>query len=321
MYVPWQTASDFLRHISGERGRGYENWRYALIQNTDNEENAPPLNSGEAMVAIWQIAIELADNGLREDNDRIEMYEEHLETLCFGMLNESHDEVYRESVGGNWDGEIVYREISEWIASKGSILNALSLILWREARFGHHDVAFENEWSARVLSKCLERISVHELRRTHSNLACFANRAQGRYAVAKGLSWNAHTNRFETIPWTLEERHLEAPPENSIEIGHWGAVAAKRQRVYRGAEESGYLILENHWFGGLARNRRWMQTIEIRSDSTPDSFCVLEVWERSHPQDGAYLRVICERDQIAPETLTMVQYFERQMEIRAGFGR
>ena len=321
MYVPWDSARDFLWHISGQRGEGYEKWRYALIQNTDDEENAPPLNSEEAMIAIWQIAIDLADSGLREDDNEIEMYEKHLESLCFDMLNESYDEVYRDGVNGNWDGERVQREIGEWMAGKGGVLNALSSILWREARFGHHDVAFESEWSPRILSKCLKRISVHELRRTHSNLACFADRAQGRYAIAKGVSWNTQTNRFETIPWTLEERRLEAPPENSIEIRHWGAVATKRQRLYRAAEESGYLVLENHWFGGLPRNRRWMQTIEVRSDSTPDSVCVLELWEKAHPQEAAYLRVICERDQIAPEALSMVQYFERQMEIRVGFRR
>ena len=316
MYVPWDNARDFLRQISGERGEGYEKWRYALIQDTDDEENAPPLNSGEAMMAVWQAAMDLAERGLREDDNRFEMYEEHLEVLCFEILSDSHDEVYRSADDENWDGELVHREIGEWIANNGGILNAFSSILRREARVGHHDVAFENEWSARVLTKCLERISVHTLRRTYSNLACFADRAQGRYAVGSEISWDARTNRFENIPWSLEQRHIQTPPETSIEIRHWGAVPDKRHRVYRAAENAGYLVLENHWFGDLPRNHRWMQTIEVRSDATPDSFCVLELWEGRHPQDRAYLRVVCDLDLVSPDVRTVIDYYERQNRIR-----
>ena len=192
------------------------------------------------MMAIWQVAIDLADRTVRDDENRIEMFEEHLETLCLAVLNDSHDEVYAASVNENWDGALVHREIHEWIATKGDILNAFSSILWSEARFGHHGAAFENEWSSRVLTKCLERIARHPLRATHSNIACFANRAQGRYAPGSGVTWDSRRNRFETVPWSLENRYMRTPPENSIEIRHWvlqttsdiGFTAQQQKRVY-----------------------------------------------------------------------------------------
>ena len=279
LYVPFTNASDFLRHVSGERGEGYEKWRYALIQNTANEENAPPLNSGETMMAVWQAAIDLADTTVRVDETSIEMYDEHLETLCIQILCDSHDAVYAAGVNDDWNGETVQREIQEWVTTKGGILNAFSSILWREARFGHHGVAYQNEWSSRVLTKCLEKISSHPLRTTHSNIACFADRARGRYALGSGLTWDSRRNRFESVPWSLETRYIQTPPDNSIEIRHWGAVPDKRHRLYRAAEEGGYAVLENHWFGELPRNQRWMQTIEVRSNNTPDSFSILELWE------------------------------------------
>ena len=319
LYIPFNDVGDFLRNVSGERGEGYQKWRYALIQDTANEKNAPPLNSGDAMMAVWQIAIDLADRTVREDDNRIEMYEEHLETLCLGLLNDSHDEVYAAGVNEHWDGEMVLREIHEWIAIRDGILNAFASMLWNAARVGHHGAAFENEWSSRVLSKCLERIACHPLRTTHSDMACFADLAEGRYALQSGLTWNSGRNRFESTPWSLEKRYIQTPPETSIEIRYWGAVPDKRHRLWRAAEEAGYVILENHWFGELPRDQRWMQTIEVRSNATTDSFSILELWEGGHRQDPAYLCVQCEIRDIAPCLREVIEYFERQNRIRVQF--
>ena len=317
IYVPFLDANEFVGHISGRRGEGYENWRYALIQDTNNEENAPPLNSGDAMLAVWQATVLLADRSIREDESSIIMYDEFLRELLYHVLMDCQDEVLRTANSVNGDGELVHREINEWLTARGDILNAFSAIIRRQTMVGNHGVGVESELAGRIWRNSWREFKSDPRRTTYSNLACFVNRAQGRYSVGRGVSWDSESQRFRSIPWTLDGRYAEAPPQNSIEVRYWGAVPDKRHRLYRAAGQGGYLVLENHWFGGLPENHRWMQTLEVRSDSTPNSFCVLELWEGPYRQDRAYLRVSCELEQLAPDLRTVIEYHQRQNRMAA----
>ena len=55
-YITIETVDGFLSQVSRVDGKGYELWRYTLIQN----EKQLPQNSAEAMVAIWGICVQIA---------------------------------------------------------------------------------------------------------------------------------------------------------------------------------------------------------------------------------------------------------------------
>lgn len=62
-YITVESLDEFLTIVSNSDGKGYERWRYTLIE----DEEQLPRNSAEALIAIWGVCTEIASERVDED--------------------------------------------------------------------------------------------------------------------------------------------------------------------------------------------------------------------------------------------------------------
>ena len=72
-YIGIENLDDFLKKVSGNDGKGYERWRYSLIE----VERELPRNSTEALITIWGICVEITRSRIHE-NQNVRMFDEKL---------------------------------------------------------------------------------------------------------------------------------------------------------------------------------------------------------------------------------------------------
>ena len=139
-YIAIETVDAFLRAVAGPQGDGYGRWRYALIEDRDLPKNSP-----EALVKIWEVCVQIAQNRAW-GRQRLQMPDEEL-TSTFAMTLE--DMLLKISVDRQNAGE-PFRETTHearrWGWSAGHPLNAFADVLWHVARYGEHGQSNVSDW-------------------------------------------------------------------------------------------------------------------------------------------------------------------------------
>ena len=271
-YIGIGSVDQFLHRVSGRRGDGYVRWRYALI-----EEKPLPSNSPQALVAIWGVCVQIAQEKdwrypqvQMPDNELGEELCSHLEMLLRRVFNEMHDpgEPLRDIEG----------EVSAWFRETGHPLNPLAEALWHFARYGHAGVVDVPPWFLEALTRWAREVVDQVARAGPTLLRAFLVSAQGHTRRGKSVRWNPERKRFESVPWSLGKRFLDTPPEGEIVIDHRRAgYEAPLRSLWAAAEEAGYQVRENRAFAGPPDQDPWFCTLEVTNENAER---VLSMWQQ-----------------------------------------
>ena len=228
-YIPIPQLDQFLQQVSAKKGTGYERWRYALI-----EDRKLPQNSPAASVAIWGACVQIALNQIWS-NQRVRMPDEILErqlrrTLQEQMLGIS---INRQNAGEPFQN--IRPEIDAWLRASSHPLNAFARVLWHFKRYESHGVADASDWFSEVLQNWCRQVLEATAETGPTLLRIFVERAQGNTPEGCSLSWNSAVNRFESVPWSLEERYQSELPPSAIEIGDLQHAWPLVQELWRAA--------------------------------------------------------------------------------------
>ena len=140
-YITVGRVDKFLDRVSGPGGTGYERWRYSLIEDTNLPKNSP-----EALLAIWDACIQIAEYSLWK-NQKVRMPDKELTQKLRQLLNDINLNVSVERHNAGEPLQNTSGEIKDWLWSKGHPLNAFADVLWHFARFGTHGVVDIPEWA------------------------------------------------------------------------------------------------------------------------------------------------------------------------------
>ena len=254
-YIETTTLRSFLLEVSQD-GRGYQRWRYALVEESQNL----PRNSADAMMAIWQASVYLIQH--RQNENGVMMPDDE---LCDALT--SYDPILRNRM-----------------EQGDHPLNACAQLLWEEYR----EIADSPELSA-PLRKWAGDIE----QQRNSSLFCFAARARGLTSSGSGIRWNEAAGRFEDVPWTLPLVQADERPPTAREIEVSDRHKA-RQYVLKFVYRHGFSVRErgHDWQRAEDEYRRcgaakWQCTM-VAEKRTTSAKVELQVWEhRFEP----YIRV------------------------------
>ena len=275
-YITVETVDKFLSVVSGTDGKGYERWRYTLV-----EDNELPRNSPEGLVAVWGVCVQLAEERVWE-TQRVRMPDEVLASeFCMQLdglvLNVTCDrqnsgEPFRDIAG----------EIRGWLWRTGHPLNAFADVLWHASRYGEHRQGDVSEWLSDALTSWAGAVLNSPDVAGPTSLRAFVQRAQGRTPSGQGIRWNRDTNRFEDVPWSLKTRVETTVPPDAIVIDD--STGMRLWALRQAAKRSGYRVLENRAFDGPPNEDLWFRTLELQSEEDSDGKTILTIWQQP-PKD------------------------------------
>ena len=194
-YIKIDKLDDFLNEISREDGRGYERWRYTLIE----DEVQMPRNSPEALVAIWEVCTDIAIASVYE-NQRVRMLEKRLTQSLFGLLQKWENEVSINQQDAGLPFQDLRREAREQVFKGRHPLNVYAEILWHFNKHRSHGLANVSDQLSEVFSKWAANLIEIRNGSGMTSLRWFVERAQGRTTGNQSIRWNSETRRFEDIP-------------------------------------------------------------------------------------------------------------------------
>ena len=291
-YIGIDTVDEFLHRVSGKRGDGYVRWRYALIEEKPLHGNSP-----QALVALWGVCVQIAQ---KKDwkYPQLQMPDaelggklcSHFESLARRVFDERHDpgDPFQD-IGG---------EVVAWVRDRGHPLNVLAEALWHFARYGHAGAVHAPPWLSEALTMWAGEVLDEVMRTGPTLLRAFVLSAQGHTPRGKSVRWNLDRKRFEPVPWSLEKRFSDAPPEGGIVIEHrTGRGEAPLRSLWSAAEEAGYRVRENREFAGPPGTDPWFCTLEIANE---DDEPVLSMWEQTLNLHDDSFRMVLESD---PESM------------------
>ena len=189
-YVPYKTAQEFLIHLAGPKGKGYEDWRYCLIE-------AKPVRdtSVEAMMQIWEgiiAAIDKADNR-NYSHGPINDLEIELGTIWESSFISSSI-AYQD----NLDMKKIYdplehkKEWYNWTRENGGITNSAATLLWQHRRGGTTERSL-------VLSETIRGtvLLYHtDIEKKISNTDDFNTKYWAARAITNGIVLHKETGKF-----------------------------------------------------------------------------------------------------------------------------
>ena len=244
-YIPIDSLPEFLRSISRTDGRGYERWRYSLIE-TDSEL---PTNSIEAMLAIWTSCVQLI--GQRLGIEQVILPERGLMRQLGMLLPRVSTE--RDTIDPVWKD--CYEEP----------INHAAQLLWEERR----GILTRPSWILAWVE------AVKEESKDSKELRHFINRATGNTTSGLGILWNYERKRFEAIPWNLVAVAEEKIPAGAREP--YSDVSIAGPDVLRRVYENGYNVREN-WACGSCLDGRWWRTIVAEKIDASGTQGALTAW-------------------------------------------
>ena len=262
------SVDQFLHRVSGGNGDGDGSvrWRYALI-----EEKTLPRNSPAALVAIWGVCVQIAqERAWGNQRVRVQMPDDELgEELC------AHLERFAEAVSEERQKPAdpfpdIRGEIGSWFRKRGHPLNAFAEVLWHFARHDHSGVADAPDWLSESLTRWARELVKEAADSGPTLLRQFVTRAQGHTVHGQSVRWDPNRTRFGSVPWSLRKRFQDAPPANTVVVGDQPVrYASPLCSLWIAADESGYRVHENRAFhrstkprplvlhaGGNGRERR-----------------------------------------------------------------
>ena len=284
-YIAIGSADDFLNRVSGHQGVGYERWRYTLI-----EEKPLPKNSPEALVAIWGVCVQIAEER-RWKKQRVRMPDKELaRTFCHRLETLlGNVSVDRQNAGEPFQD--ISGEIKDWLWRGGHPLNAFAEVLWHFARYGSHGVEDVSEWLSDTLTRWVNEVVASPVASARTSLRAFLTRAQGLTPDGQSIRWDPSRNRFEAIQWSLEQRFSDTLPPQATAIGDLTRYQTLLTALWVAARDSGYRVLENRAFKAPPGQDIWFCTLEVQAEDAGEVQPVLSMWQQRDIDDGLFYMV------------------------------
>ena len=274
-YITIETVDDFLSEVSGVDGRGYELWRYTLIE----EDERLPRNSAEGMLAIWGICVEIARSRLY-GSQGVRMLDDKLSSILSDKLFCSFTDQFVEiQYSRSVDQRLLDlgREAYDGIFEGKHPLNAFAEILQHFGANKSHGLSGFPEFVSKAVHIWIERISNFNEKPGITSLRIFIERAQGKTPAGESIRWNCDSRRFEIVPWSLDLITDNTLPLDAIAIEHPDCL----QKLKDVARNCGYTIRENRSCTNPPNFDKdiYFRTLEVSEPSTMEP--VITVWQKS----------------------------------------
>ena len=293
-YLDVGNVDQFLNTLSGRKGAGYERWRYTLI-----EDKQLPKNSPEALIAIWGVCVEIAEERAW-GSQRVRMPDKALAQEFCHQLEMLHQNVSVDRMNAGEPFQDISREIREWLWRGGHPLNAFAEVLWHYARYGSHGVENVSEWLSDTLTRWAKQIVESPAALAGTSLRAFVTRAQGHSPSGASIRWNPKTKRFNSVRWSLKHQYFDTLPPQTTVIGDLTWIGTPLSTLWVAAKESGYRVFENRGFKGPPDKDIWFCILEVRTVDAGKMKPVLSIWQkRDNYQNLYYMIEECALDEIS----------------------
>ena len=314
-YVETETLDAFLSQISDEDGRGYERWRYTLIDDTP-----PPRISPEALLATWGASVQIAEERTWE-NQRMRMPEEELARDLYEALQEVAMDVSVERRNGGEPFRDINPEVRQWLRRTGHPLNAFADVLWHFSRYAEHGQTNVSRCLAEALTSWAARVLACPAVSRRTSLRRFVVCAKGDTPHGQSVRWDRGVQRFEAVPWCLESRQRDAKPSGAIPVGDPTPRQTPLSTLWRAAKESGYRVLENRAFTASGDPSPWFRTHEVRTVAKygGDAKPILTMWRKPNERRGLFFMVVEQpREEIGESVRQWIENATRLAKMRTG---
>ena len=312
-YIAAGTVDKFLSVVSGVEGKGYERWRYTLI-----EDRELPRNSPEALVAVWEVSVQIAEERLW-GSPRVRMPNEALAREFCSQLEAMEMKVSCERLDAGEPFQDIARETKDWLWKFGHPLNAFADVLWHFSRYDEHGQADVSEWLSDALTRWANVVLSNPAIAGPASLRAFVGRAQGHTSDGRSLRWDRNANRFETVPWSLENRHQDALPSGAVVIGDPTECGNRLGTLWQSAKRSKYCVLENRAFIGPPNEDPWFRTYEVQAGNEGSARSILTIWQKRYGDpDDLYMVEEWPREAIDEHLGQWIVLAEKIGEMRRG---
>ena len=276
-YIGIENLDDFLKKVSGNDGKGYERWRYSLIE----VERELPHNSTEALITIWGICVEITRSRIHE-NQNVRMLDEKLTLKFYQWLTARITEVSIEQQDKGQRFQNLISEAHDRVFQDRHPLNVFAEILWHFEQYKSHGLTnVSDQLSATISRWCVADVDRYTSQSGMTSLWWFIKRAKGRTPNGESIQWNLDTRRFEDVPWSLKHLSQDDLPQNAFVVNDPPSQGTgSLQELKRVAKESEYKIRENRAFVSSVNPDKncWYRTLEVAELHNMNP--VLTIWQR-----------------------------------------
>lgn len=276
-YIKVERLCDFLKEASGAGGRGYEQWRYALI-----EPGPIPRGNVDCMLAIWYASVQLIENTLYPSRS-IWMPDRELLQTFESVLQDAWDEVYIRRQNAEMDVPDDVEELNRWRESYDHPINAYASLFWNHHRGMISEYAGGSDWLVELFCEWAERITRPTQNGIQTGLLRFAGRAKGNTRTGIGVRWDVEKNRFENVSWNLDQILAESVPGTAKKV-QWG-IDETRDKILSKMHREGFDVRECRSYGGEQEDKEWSCTMVAEKIQASEEKLILEVWERAWSSD------------------------------------
>ena len=276
-YIETERLCDFLKEVSGTEGKGYEQWRYALIQ-----PGPIPPNSVDCMLAIWCASVQLVEKTLYPSRS-IWMPDRELLQTFESVLQDAWGEVYIRRQNAEMEVADDTGELDRWLESYDHPINAYADLLWNHHRGMISEYVGGSDWLVELFCEWSERITRPSQNGTQTGLSCFAGRAKGNTRMGIGVRWDAEKNRFKNVPWNLDQVLAESVPDTAKKI-EWG-MGETRHKILSKMHREGFDVKECRSYGGEQEDKEWSCTMVAEKTQASREKLILEMWEKARSSD------------------------------------
>ena len=198
-------------------------------------------------------------------------------------------------------------------------MNAFAAVLWQIGRYGEHGQADESEWLSDALTRWGKAILRTPAIAGPTSLRAFVRRAQGDTPDGQSIRWGRNASRFETVPWSLENRKQDALLPDTVVIGDPPGYGTRLGSLWQAARRSGYHVLENWALSGPPDEDPWFCVLELQAGSEREDGQILTIWrKRSEVYDRFYMVEQWPREAISKHVRIWIRTAEKLGEMKLG---
>ena len=179
-YIAISELDGFLRNISealgdeNSRAKGYERWRYLLIEDTDI-----PKNSAAAMLSIWRVAVQIAEHKEWPNQKPVTPEANICQTLIRRLEDIRLDVCVRRQNRPNGKFYNDTNDRNAWFRHYGGPLNAFAQLIWNHERRHPEAYSAASDEFAEVLQRWTEVLDEGEETFGGQDTRYFIARARG----------------------------------------------------------------------------------------------------------------------------------------------
>ena len=275
-YLPIPTSAEFLEHIQGDDNRGHLDWRYCLIQG-----HLPPLNSADAMLAIWASLIRCCEEhaqiphraGARTTDEEVRVgLSECLERACANC----------EQRAAENDKPIppLREELARWAPSGACMVNNMAALLGHQERYLEVPEREGSEPMRRTIAECLRQLRNDAREGMRGALPTFARRALGYSPTGESVRWNPETMRFENLPWPLQSETRDNAPQGATRVAPEENADGRLRDIWHHARVAGYVVKETRDFAAnIGQPIQWHLRMRVYDQHEGAEDARISVWQ------------------------------------------